>query len=211
MANNCLNFNPPVLWIRNYFSLADLISQTSLSFDTTSPFEVANQNITWQAIFEAYGLDSFADSEYITDLLQQYIYPRFWNRTLFYVDVEQTDATTEVEPTVEDIKAAAIPVVGRIWAWLNGSSEKFELLIGLYKTQETKLLDQLSSVATTLFNDTPQNAGDFTTDNHTTNATKVATSTDVGTPMSRLKEIQDHLEHLYSDWSDQFKTFVLYY
>ena len=59
-------------------------------------------------------------------------------------------------------------------------------------------MNKISASSKTLFNDTPQNGGDFTTDNHTTNATQVTSESDVGTPIARLKEIRDNLESLYT-------------
>lgn len=70
-------------------------------------------------------------------------------------------------------------------------------------------MDRLGSTATTLFNDTPQSGGDVTTSSYITNATTATTTADVGTPMARLKEIQDNLDNVYITWSNEFRKFIL--
>ena len=100
--------------------------------------------------------------------------------------------------------------IAKIIGWMNESRKRYEVLINAYTTQETKLMDKLSSTAQTLFNDTPQSGGSFTTDNYVTNATQVTTSTDTTTPMARLKEISDNLENLYKSWSNEFRKFIMF-
>lgn len=85
---------------------------------------------------------------------------------------------------------------------------KYVRLIKLYEAKEAELMNRLESETESLskFNDTPQEEGDYSTDAHTTTATKATTktATDYETPMKRLKEIRDNLEDLYNAWAEDY-------
>ena len=90
----------------------------------------------------------------------------------------------------------------------DGTHAYYEKLISLFESKENNLLNTVSSSVENeiKFNDTPQNAGDFDTDNHTTNVSKSKTTsqTDAGTVMERLDEIRRRYTDLYNDWADRF-------
>lgn len=120
----------------------------------------------------------------------------------------------EFEPSVsDDIKS----FVSRVAAWLMGTYPKYKKLLDLYKAQETKLMDKLTTNTSgkTRFNDMPQSpiaAGDIDGDDHLTNLTKDdnESATDPETPMMRLAEIQANYKNIYNDWCDEFvKTFII--
>lgn len=85
---------------------------------------------------------------------------------------------------------------------------KYSRLIKFYEAKEAELMNRLESATESLnkFNDTPQEEGDYSTDAHTTTATKATTktATDYETPMKRLKEIRDNLEDLYNAWAEDY-------
>ena len=82
--------------------------------------------------------------------------------------------------------------------WIS-STEKYSLLIQNLNNNKSKLLDDVKSSSIARFNDTPQNSGDFSDDNHTSNITKTENSSNVGTMMQRLNEIEDNIKQLYLD------------
>lgn len=73
------------------------------------------------------------------------------------------------------------------------------MLIQNLNNNKTKLLDDVRSSSVARFNDTPQNSGDFSDDNHTSNITTTTSSSNVGTMMQRLNEIEDNIKQLYID------------
>lgn len=88
------------------------------------------------------------------------------------------------------------------------TKQYYETLINLYESQESHLMDQVESSIETLnkYNDTPQNGGDFDTDNHTTNSNKSTTTSksDVDTIISRLTEVRRKLVDVYNLWAKEF-------
>ena len=109
------------------------------------------------------------------------------------------------------MNTASQTICGSILTWLLETQEKYVYLIKLWDDVKADLMKQLTSKSTTLFNDTPQAGGDFTADNHVTNATQVSTTQDVDTPMARFKEIQNNIATLYERWANDFgRTFVMY-
>ena len=88
--------------------------------------------------------------------------------------------------------------------------EKYSMLIQNLSNNKAKLLDDVKSSSIARFNDTPQNSGDFSDDNHTSNITTTTNSSNVGTMMQRLNEIEDNIKQLYIDWSDEFRKFIIW-
>ena len=130
-----------------------------------------------------------------------YIWPRFYQEAIIYVD---SDADEDF------VKKFARTKVGQIFAWWKSSMDKYVILIQNLEANKTKLLDDVKSSSISRFNDTPQNSGDFSDDNHTSTVTKTENSSNVGTMMSRLNEIEDNIKQLYMDWSDEFRKFIIW-
>lgn len=84
------------------------------------------------------------------------------------------------------------------------------MLIQNLNNNKAKLLDDVKSSSIARFNDTPQNSGDFSDDNHTSNITTTTNSSNVGTMMQRLNEIEDNIKQLYIDWSNEFRKFIIW-
>ena len=84
------------------------------------------------------------------------------------------------------------------------------MLIQNLNNNKAKLLDDVKSSSIARFNDTPQNSGDFSDDKHTSNITTTTNSSNVGTMMQRLNEIEDNIKQLYIDWSDEFRKFIIW-
>ena len=84
------------------------------------------------------------------------------------------------------------------------------MLIQNFENNKQKLLDDVKSSSVARFNDTPQNSGDCSDDNHTSNITTTTSSSNVGTMMQRLNEIEDNIKQLYIDWSNEFRKFIIW-
>ena len=145
--------------------------------------------------------DSFTETAESQVCFHDYIWPRFYNEAVIYVDSD------EDEDLVQKFSRTK---VGQIMAWWQSSSEKYSMLIQNLNNNKAKLLDDVKSSSTSRFNDTPQNSGDFSDDAHTSTVTKTENSSNVGTMMARLNEIEDNIKQLYIDWSNEFRKFIIW-
>ena len=128
-----------------------------------------------------------------------YIWPRFYQEAIIYVDSDEDE---------DFVKKFCRTKVGQIMAWWKSSMEKYTMLIQNLEANKKKLLDDVKSSSVARFNDTPQNSGDFSDDQHTSTVTKTENSSNVGTMMQRLNEIEDNIKQLYLDWSNEFRKFI---
>ena len=118
-----------------------------------------------------------------------------------FVDLE-TSATSESKRFIV-----------KLLTLINQTAPRYKKLLTLYASEESKLLDGLTTESDGFvkFNDTPQGSGDFSDDTHATNITKTnsTTTTDVKTPMEKLKEIQDSYSDLLARWSEECSVLFL--
>lgn len=143
----------------------------------------------------------FAETDKSQVCFREYIWPRFYNEAIIYVDSDEDE---------DFVKKFCRTKVGQIFAWLKVSTEKYGLLIQNLEANKNKLLDDVKSSSISRFNDTPQNSGDFSDDQHTSTVTKTENSSNVGTMMQRLNEIEDNIKQLYIDWSNEFRKFIIW-
>lgn len=191
---------------RFYFTLSDNDPLTKY------PYYMNTLDKTFKSWFESWGYQFPANFDFepeVDTLFRDYIWPRFYNEAFFYVDVQHGSWEQPEEPDSDQQAPEKYKKLGCIYSWLIESQERFNTLISCYENSKAKLMDQLSSKSTTLFNDTPQSGGDVTTSSYITNATTATTAADVGTPMARLKEIQDNLNNLYNSWANEFRKFII--
>ena len=142
----------------------------------------------------------FTETNVTNNCFGDYIWPRFYQEAIVYVDSDETE---------DFVEKFCRTKVGQIMSWWQSSSEKYGLLIQNLNNNKAKLLDDVKSSSTSRFNDTPQNSGDFSDDQHTSTVTKTENSSNVGTMMQRLNEIEDNIKQLYLDWSNEFRKFII--
>ena len=144
---------------------------------------------------------TFTETAESKTCFQNYIWPRFYQEFVIYTDSDESENLLEKFCRTK---------VGQIMAWWISSSEKYNLLIQNLEANKTKLLDDVKSASISRFNDTPQNSGDFSDDQHTSTVTRTENSSNVGTMMARLNEIEDNIKQLYIDWSNEFRKFIIW-
>ena len=132
---------------------------------------------------------------------RDYIWPRFYKEFVIYTDSDESE---------DFVEKFASTKVGQIFAWWLASVEKYSLLIQNLSNNKAKLLDDVKSTSVSRFNDTPQNSGDFSDDPHTSTITTTENSSNAGTMMQRLNEIEDKIKQLYIDWSNEFRKFIIW-
>ena len=195
-------------YYRTYYTLDDIRKSLELYKNYNGPFSMltassgfisfmnkcllySNYSEIEGTIEDAQGYECFVN----------YIWPRFYQEAIIYTDSDEDE---------DFVKKFTRTKVGQIFAWWKSSIDKYSMLIQNLEANKAKLLDDVKSSSTSRFNDTPQNSGDFSDDNHTSTVTKTENSSNVGTMMARLNEIEDNIKQLYLDWSNEFRKFIIW-
>ena len=138
-------------------------------------------------------------------LLWKYIYSRYGDMGIFTSD-KATLTNDENKKLFENFFYKLINKIAF-------TQDRYLALIKLYTQNKNDLLKQISTTSSRVsrFNDTPQDEGVFTSDEHTTNLTEDNTtaSTDKDSLIIRLSEIQNNFENLYKNWVEQFATIFI--
>ena len=179
---------------RTYYTLDDIRLKVGISTDLKGPYAIQDSLSNFiryclQSVNYAVRV-SISDSTESQICFRDYIWPRFYQEAIIYVDSDESE---------DFVEKFCRTKAGQIFAWWLSSSEKYNLLIQNLNNNKTKLLDDVKSSSIARFNDTPQNSGDFSDDNHTSNITTTTNSSNVGTMMQRLNEIEDNIKQLYLD------------
>ena len=189
---------------RTYYTLDDI--RKVLEITGEGPYAIGNRSLT-TFLNACLSKVNFIAAPYFNDTVesvkcfQNYIWPRFYQEVVVYVDLDESE---------DFVEKFCRTKVGQIFAWFKASTEKYGLLIQNLEANKKKLLDDVKSASISRFNDTPQNSGDFSDDQHTSTVTKTENSSNVGTMMARLNEIEDNIKQLYIDWSNEFRKFIIW-
>lgn len=189
---------------RTYYTLDDI--REALEITGEGPYAIGNRSLSsflnsCLSKVNFYVAPDFTETAESVNCFQIYIWPRFYQEAIIYADLDKNE---------DFVEKFARTKVGHIFAWWQSSTEKYSLLIQNLEANKTKLLDDVKSASISRFNDTPQNSGDFSDDNHTSTVTKTENSSNVGTMMARLNEIEDNIKQLYIDWSNEFRKFIIW-
>ena len=191
---------------RTYYTLDDIRIKIGINPRNKGPYTMSNISlITFlNGCLSEAGYDAapkLTETNEAINCFRNYIWPRFYQEVIIYTDSDETE---------DFVEKFCRTKAGQIMAWWQSSTEKYSLLIQNLTANKTKLLDDVKSVSTSRFNDTPQNSGDFSDDQHTSTVTKTENSSNVGTMMARLNEIEDNIKQLYIDWSNEFRKFIIW-
>ena len=188
---------------RTYYTLDEL--GKDLGYSGEGPYSLINESFSGfiDGCLKKVGYNtiSFNDTQESYECFRKYLWPRFYQEFVVYTDSDEDESFIEKFCRTK---------VGQIMSWWQSSTEKYSLLIQNLEANKAKLLDDVKSVSISRFNDTPQNSGDFSDDQHTSTATKTENSSNVGTMMARLNEIEDNIKQLYLDWSNEFRKFIIW-
>ena len=194
---------------RTYYTLDDIRKEVGISPNDKGPYTIANSSV---ASLSSFFLNCFyklgfslpptlTETTEARTCFNDYIWPRFYQEAIIYVDSDESENFLE---------KFCYTKAGQIISWWTSSTEKYSMLIQNLNNNKAKLLDDVKSSSVARFNDTPQNSGDFSDDQHTSNITTTENSSNVGTMMQRLKEIEDNIKQLYIDWSNEFRKFIIW-
>ena len=191
---------------RTYYTLDDIRKELGGTYASgAGPYAMYSKSFSefLNACLQKVGYDipSFTETNESVKCFQSYIWPRFYQEFIIYTDSDESESFLEKFCRTK---------AGQILAWWISSSEKYSMLIQNLSNNKAKLLDDVKSSSISRFNDTPQNSGDFSDDPHTSTITKTENSSNVGTMMQRLNEIEDKIKQLYLDRSDEFRKFIIW-
>ena len=193
---------------RTYYTLDDIRKEVGYYLNSAGPYTMyaSYSNLTTfiNKCLEEAGFDIIPVTTEITEsekCFREYIWPRFYQEAIIYADLDKNE---------DFVEKFCRTKVGQIMSWWTASIEKYSLLIQNLENNKAKLLDDVKSASISRFNDTPQNSGDFSDDQHTSTVTKTENSSNVGTMMARLNEIEDNIKQLYIDWSNEFRKFIIW-
>ena len=192
---------------RTYYTLDDIRKELGGSYITgAGPYSMISKTFV-SFINDCLLTAGFDTAPTVTEtnesitFFRNYIWPRFYQEAIVYADLDKNE---------DFLEKFCRTKVGQILAWWQSSTEKYSLLIQNLNANKSKLLDDVKYASISRFNDKPQNSGDFSDDQHTSTVTKTENSSNVGTMMARLNEIEDNIKQLYIDWSNEFRKFIIW-
>lgn len=186
-----------------YFSLGDI---AALEDDTWYPN--TSNSLNMSTIMNKYGLvleDSSNDKVTLFNQLMRIIFDRFYECSVYKKLISIFVDETQVTITASQLKYIWSQFVGMF----NLTAPRYIPLLKSYKANEENPIAQVESTTTGLnrFNDTPQNEGDFDSDEHTTNITQneVKVTADSGSVVERLDALYKNWRSILRDWSNEFR------
>lgn len=136
----------------------------------------------------------------IAVLMRDYIYPKFYDNAVSWYYEDENEKYDEI-----------VKFIGLFVSWLNASAERYGKIITEYENRKTTLLDGVTNSSIVRYNDTPQDEGYFSTDEHTTNVTTSETSTSIGNDMEKIATLEAFIKDYYEQWSKEFaKKFIIF-
>lgn len=171
-------------------------------FENKFPYDV----VSLTDLLTEYGINyTIAENSHIQDLFQM-VFNRFYNYVLFEIKPNENS-----QLNIEKLFAMWIR---RFLNQYECTKMFYETLLDSYEGSKAKLMADVeaSTDNEVIFNDTPQTAGGiFKTTDYATNYTKTTSKTKapMKTPIERLKDLQDNLQNLWKDWSNQFHKLFL--
>lgn len=196
--------NPNQIKISYLYSLKESLAQVlGYTLNPYSDIELINIIDEFQNINVA--LLPINPQDEPISLLWQYIYSRYGDMGIFTSD-KATLTNDENKKLFENFLYKLINKIAF-------TQDRYLTLIKFYTQNKNDLLKQISVTTRreSRFNDTPQDEGVFSSDEHTTNLTEdnTTSSADKDSLIIRLAEIQNNFENLYKNWLEEFANLFI--
>lgn len=194
-----------------YYTLADFLKRQSIygRYGEKLRIGIAESNLFRDLIRTFFDDPTWTDpvlaSAEVNNMFCLQFIPKYWKSYMVRSEFDyDLDTAMEYKDLGQDLFASICEVI-------RSTYDKYIVLIKAYTAEKDNLLNQVSSTSTVLFNDTPQEGGDFADDEHATNATITTSNSDLGTKVARINEIDRLLRNFYSDWSEEIGNAVVFW
>lgn len=192
---------------RFYYTITDIMDIRDVD---CSPLQAPRETIQdFLTVITQTAISSVSSSTQLTTLWTKYLWFTYNDSYIIYYDIEHDPweyvASPEISALEDELKSWA----ARVIRWINETSDRYVPLIENYETIKSKLMNTIDSENLVLYNDTPQSAGNWTTDPYTTTATKTTSKQEIATPIERLREVDEKLKSLYGEWANEFRMLVM--
>ena len=185
-----------------YYTLGDIVAQENDSW-----YPNTSADIQFSTIMTTYGLvieDSSASKLALLYELIREVYAEFFHAAVIRKRICIYENEEDYAPTASERKEVFREFIGLF----NLTAPRYSPLLEQFKAKSSDPIGKIESTSTgsTRFNDTPQDGGDFSDDNHTTHITQseATTTTDTGSIMERL-------DALYRNWRSVIREWVYEY
>ena len=172
-----------------FFTMNDIQDEGSVDFE--------NYHETYDG-----GLDITTSNDIIDELILL-VYQRFFEYYILKKEIDLFENNPSI--TGQDITL----VCQRIDNIINMTYERYYPMLKAYRDNASDPIPQIVSETTgaTRFNDTPQDGGDYSDDEHTTNITQsvAETKVDSGSLVERLDNLYKNWRDIMRDWTSEFK------
>lgn len=186
------------------YSLQDMLIESGIEENKTFPYSVDIPTLKEFCTNYGITLPSELDIDLIEDLWQN-IYGRYYQEIFAVVDETEKEEKNRINNYYYCSKLSILI------SKMKRTLPYYKTILSLYTQQEASLMEDITTTSktTTGYNDTPQNvntSGLYEGDNYLSNfaRTNNETKTPLGTPMARLKEIQDSYSRLMERWIYEF-------
>lgn len=203
------------IYRRKWYTYQELLSPCDdapvgrhLSSNASNWFQLVLDELSMH--YEILGVnENITDGADIINALMTLVYDRHGDDYVYHLDFDFfSDEVDTYQLTTDDLKTSSF--FNNLLSIIELTAPRYLPLFIQYKEHGENPIGAISSSNTLVsrFNDTPQNGGDYSNDEHTTNITQNTSSStmDVGTLMSRLEEMYKNFHSIIRDWSDEFNS-----
>lgn len=203
---------------RKYFTLAELVKfmKDELSMSLTQysePLKLFRDYLTKLktdnlAETYVYACDEFLTIAPATSTIDKSLFAKLLDYNFNdYVDYSEFFGD-ETEPVFTE--EMAVKFLRKFVSLYLDTQEKYKVLLNIYASEKANLLNKVETITTNKFNDTPQNSGDFGSEDYTSNYAITESGTDVEPLINRISQIDNKYRNLMKDWAREFdKLFIV--
>lgn len=155
--------------------------------------------VTFEALAAALGYSESSTSTYskYANNLAVIMWDWYADNWILYIDADS-------EPTADDLTAPLYKWSQKLKMKARMIKDKYQTLLDNYANYRDQLMQtSYQNRTTNKFNDTPQEAGDFTGEQYTSNYSE-GTSTADTNYIDKLDEIDSKFQNVYQDWAREF-------
>ncbi len=208
--------------VEHAYSFKEILKYGLTMSGYTEDYPKADTTSFTRTLFTYYGLNcpsntlipnKYIDSDRLG--LLNLLIERYWDEYVFTSEEEMSDGNNIL--SYPDILYKARRLLGKIIDIITYTYPKYAAILNAYDDSKTKLLDQLNKTIsgsdTRRDNDTPQDGGDYSDDNHTSFISQGQIDNEENwddTPViERLDKIQNLYQQTFRRWLNEFKELFI--